>query len=219
MYMKFFNTAGLKKNKRWPFTPSVVTPSCTAARTKDSRTRVATHAGNQLYRECYIIGIVDFIFGYAAAIFQSCNILTRKSLPNKINNVQRMLPRNSVSSLASIDEEKVPSISFEMQEGAPYNVFSCILVFAPPIYEANRDQLNTAIMANKDFEDVKKDSNPYTKNSKIVKETKINRDCMGNLFKGSTSPQMFQSNCRLSLRRRTEKTEKNSEIYRNFQTK
>ncbi|CAG7890244.1 unnamed protein product [Brassica rapa] len=40
MYMKFFNTAGLKKTKRWPFTPSVVTPSCTAARSKDSRTRV-----------------------------------------------------------------------------------------------------------------------------------------------------------------------------------
>ena len=40
IYMKFFNTAGLKKNKRWPFTPSLVTPSCTAARSKDSKTRV-----------------------------------------------------------------------------------------------------------------------------------------------------------------------------------
>ncbi|KAH0904673.1 hypothetical protein HID58_044176, partial [Brassica napus] len=30
---------------------------------------------------------------------------------------------------SSTDEEKLPSISFEMQGGAPYNVFSSILVF------------------------------------------------------------------------------------------
>ncbi|XP_047323020.1 putative pectinesterase/pectinesterase inhibitor 38 [Impatiens glandulifera] len=33
-------------------------------------------SGRQLYRECFIIGTVDFIFGNAAAVFQKCTIKT-----------------------------------------------------------------------------------------------------------------------------------------------
>eukprot|EP00252_Welwitschia_mirabilis_P009959 TRINITY_DN22934_c0_g1_i1.p1 TRINITY_DN22934_c0_g1~~TRINITY_DN22934_c0_g1_i1.p1 ORF type:complete len:528 (-),score=-1.04 TRINITY_DN22934_c0_g1_i1:274-1830(-) len=36
-------------------------------------------AQRQFYRECDIYGTVDFIFGNAAAVFQSCNIFARKS--------------------------------------------------------------------------------------------------------------------------------------------
>ncbi|KAF2582178.1 hypothetical protein F2Q68_00003440 [Brassica cretica] len=36
---------------------------------------------------------------------------------------------SSSSKSENTDEEKLPSISFEMQGGAPYNVFSSILVF------------------------------------------------------------------------------------------
>ena len=34
-----------------------------------------------------------------------------------------------IVSVCSTDEEKLPSISFEMQGGATYNVFSPVLVF------------------------------------------------------------------------------------------
>ncbi|CAA7022885.1 unnamed protein product [Microthlaspi erraticum] len=32
------------------------------------------HSKKQFYRECFIIGTVDFIFGHALAVFQNCQI-------------------------------------------------------------------------------------------------------------------------------------------------
>ncbi|KAH7547684.1 hypothetical protein JRO89_XS14G0002200 [Xanthoceras sorbifolium] len=43
------------------------------------------HSLRQFYRECDIYGTVDFIFGNAAAVFQSCNLYARKPLPNQKN--------------------------------------------------------------------------------------------------------------------------------------
>ncbi|KAI3927021.1 hypothetical protein MKW92_052126 [Papaver armeniacum] len=45
------------------------------------------HSLRQFYRECKITGTVDFIFGNGAAIFQNCQILARKGLPNQKNTV------------------------------------------------------------------------------------------------------------------------------------
>ncbi|KAL9665245.1 hypothetical protein QQ045_020659 [Rhodiola kirilowii] len=44
------------------------------------------HSNRQFYRECDIYGTVDFIFGNAAVVLQSCNIYPRKP-PNKINTL------------------------------------------------------------------------------------------------------------------------------------
>ncbi|KAJ9548114.1 hypothetical protein OSB04_020657 [Centaurea solstitialis] len=41
----------------------------------------------QFYRGCYIMGTIDFIFGDAAAIFQTCDIIIRKPMPNQQNTV------------------------------------------------------------------------------------------------------------------------------------
>lgn len=43
------------------------------------------HSLRQFYRECEIYGTVDFIFGNAASVFQSCNIYARKPLPDQTN--------------------------------------------------------------------------------------------------------------------------------------
>ncbi|XP_061350197.1 probable pectinesterase/pectinesterase inhibitor 47, partial [Gastrolobium bilobum] len=45
------------------------------------------HSLRQFYKECDIYGTVDFIFGNAAVVFQSCNIYARKPLPNQKNTV------------------------------------------------------------------------------------------------------------------------------------
>lgn len=45
------------------------------------------HSLRQFYRECRITGTVDFIFGDAAVVFQNCQILARKGLPNQKNTV------------------------------------------------------------------------------------------------------------------------------------
>ncbi|KAE8681630.1 Pectinesterase 2 [Hibiscus syriacus] len=43
------------------------------------------HSLRQFYRECDVYGTVDFIFGNAAAVFQSCNLYARKPNPNQKN--------------------------------------------------------------------------------------------------------------------------------------
>nr|GMC92962.1 probable pectinesterase/pectinesterase inhibitor 17 [Ipomoea batatas]GMD02185.1 probable pectinesterase/pectinesterase inhibitor 17 [Ipomoea batatas] len=39
-----------------------------------------THSQRQFYKECYIYGTVDFIFGNAAVVFQNCMIYARKPM-------------------------------------------------------------------------------------------------------------------------------------------
>ncbi|XP_043722326.1 probable pectinesterase/pectinesterase inhibitor 46 [Telopea speciosissima] len=46
-----------------------------------------THSLRQFYRECDILGTVDFIFGNAAVIFQNCNILARLPLLGQENTL------------------------------------------------------------------------------------------------------------------------------------
>ncbi|XP_054807042.1 probable pectinesterase/pectinesterase inhibitor 12 [Prosopis cineraria] len=41
------------------------------------------HSFRQFYRECDIYGTIDFIFGNAAAVFQACDIVSRKPLPHQ----------------------------------------------------------------------------------------------------------------------------------------
>lgn len=45
------------------------------------------HSNRQFYRECTISGTVDYIFGNAAAVFQSCTLLFRAPLPGQQNTL------------------------------------------------------------------------------------------------------------------------------------
>ncbi|KAM1178871.1 hypothetical protein ACFX13_018432 [Malus domestica] len=45
------------------------------------------HTMRQFYRDCKISGTVDFIFGDATVVFQNCQILAKKGLPNQKNSV------------------------------------------------------------------------------------------------------------------------------------
>ncbi|KFK34524.1 hypothetical protein AALP_AA5G157000 [Arabis alpina] len=47
------------------------------------------HSKNQFYRECYISGTVDFIFGDATAVFQKCQIEARKDGNNNWITAQK----------------------------------------------------------------------------------------------------------------------------------
>ncbi|XVE88552.1 hypothetical protein DITRI_Ditri19aG0078200 [Diplodiscus trichospermus] len=45
------------------------------------------HSNRQFYRECDILGTIDFIFGNAAVVFQSCKIQPRQPLANQFNTI------------------------------------------------------------------------------------------------------------------------------------
>lgn len=45
------------------------------------------HSMRQFFRECIITGTVDFIFGDATAVFQSCQIKAKQGLPNQKNSI------------------------------------------------------------------------------------------------------------------------------------
>ncbi|XP_047063592.1 pectinesterase-like [Lolium rigidum] len=43
------------------------------------------HSLRQFYRECDIYGTIDFVFGNAAVVLESCNLYARRPLPNQSN--------------------------------------------------------------------------------------------------------------------------------------
>lgn len=45
------------------------------------------HSQRQFYKECYIYGTVDFIFGNAAVVLQNCMIMARRAMLGQQNVV------------------------------------------------------------------------------------------------------------------------------------
>ncbi|XP_047947492.1 pectinesterase [Salvia hispanica] len=83
MGISFENTAGPEKHQAVAVRNSADISTfyrCSMAGYQDT---LYAHSLRQFYRECDISGTVDFIFGNAAAIFQSCRLYGRTPLPNQ----------------------------------------------------------------------------------------------------------------------------------------
>jgi len=75
--MGFFNTAGAAKHQAVAFRSGSdlsVLYRCSFDAFQDT---LYAHSNRQFYRECDITGTIDFIFGNAAVVLQSCNIQPR----------------------------------------------------------------------------------------------------------------------------------------------
>ncbi|GMN40942.1 hypothetical protein TIFTF001_010160 [Ficus carica] len=91
------------------------------------------HSQRQFYRECYIYGTVDFIFGNAAVVFQSCMIYARRPMSNQMNTITaqgRTDPNQNTGIsiynsrvVASADLKPVLS-SFKTYLGRPWQKYS-----------------------------------------------------------------------------------------------
>ncbi|PIA50113.1 hypothetical protein AQUCO_01300687v1 [Aquilegia coerulea] len=68
------------------------------------------HSLRQFYRDCYVYGTVDFIFGNAAAVLQNCNILVRRPMDHQ---------GNMITAQGRDDPNENTGISIHMSHVAP----------------------------------------------------------------------------------------------------
>ncbi|KAJ8750688.1 hypothetical protein K2173_015869 [Erythroxylum novogranatense] len=96
----------------------------------------------QFYRSCLILGTIDFIFGDAAAIFQNCQILTRKPMANQqtIVTAQGRIDKHETTGIVlqncriEPDKELVPvKATFKSYLGRPWKEFSRTIIMESKI--------------------------------------------------------------------------------------
>ncbi|KAL1805008.1 hypothetical protein ACET3Z_028076 [Daucus carota] len=85
--MTFENTAGPENHQAVAFRSDSDLSVLYRCAMRGYQDTLYAHSQRQFYRECHITGTVDFIFGDAAAVFQKCQILARKGLPNQKNTI------------------------------------------------------------------------------------------------------------------------------------
>ncbi|KAI3932354.1 hypothetical protein MKW92_009748, partial [Papaver armeniacum] len=83
----FVNTAGPAKNQAVALRVSGDKAIFLRCMMNGYQDTLYVHRGFQFYRECLVMGTVDFIFGDASVVFQSCTIKPKLPLPGQSNMI------------------------------------------------------------------------------------------------------------------------------------
>jgi pectinesterase len=95
------------------------------------------HSFRQFYRECDISGTIDYLFGNAAVVFQACNIISRKPLPNQFTVITAQSKETpdeytgiSIQNCSILATEDLYSNSNTVKSylGRPWKVYSTTVV-------------------------------------------------------------------------------------------
>ncbi|GAA0141414.1 esterase [Lithospermum erythrorhizon] len=81
--MKFVNSAGAAKHQAVAMMSTADLSVFYRCKMDAFQDTLYPHSNRQFYRECTILGTVDFIFGNSAVVLQNCNILPRKPMPGQ----------------------------------------------------------------------------------------------------------------------------------------
>ncbi|GER49958.1 plant invertase/pectin methylesterase inhibitor [Striga asiatica] len=85
--LTFENTAGPEKHQAVAFRSESDLSVLYRCGFRGFQDTLYPHNLRQFYRECKITGTVDFIFGHGTVVFQNCEMVARKGLPNQKNTV------------------------------------------------------------------------------------------------------------------------------------
>ncbi|XP_027361417.1 pectinesterase-like [Abrus precatorius] len=83
----FQNTAGPQKHQAVALRVGADQSVINRCRIDAYQDTLYAHSNRQFYRDSFITGTVDFIFGNAAVVFQKCNLVARKPMSNQNNMV------------------------------------------------------------------------------------------------------------------------------------
>ncbi|RRT69128.1 hypothetical protein BHE74_00006456 [Ensete ventricosum] len=85
--MTFQNTAGPAKHQAVAVRNGADLSTFYSCSFEGYQDTLYTHSMRQFYRECDIYGTVDYIFGNAAVVFQSCNVYSRLPMQGQSNTI------------------------------------------------------------------------------------------------------------------------------------
>ncbi|XP_031263910.1 pectinesterase-like [Pistacia vera] len=133
----FQNTAGPQKHQAVALRVGADQSVINRCRIDAYQDTLYAHSNRQFYRDCYITGTVDFIFGNAAVVLQNCKLVPRKPMSNQANMVTaqgRTDPHQTTGTsiqkceiIASSDLEPVKG-SIHSYLGRPWHAYSRTVV-------------------------------------------------------------------------------------------
>ncbi|XP_022888209.1 pectinesterase/pectinesterase inhibitor PPE8B-like [Olea europaea var. sylvestris] len=145
----FENTAGPEKHQAVAFLSDSDLSVMYRCGMRGYQDTLYAHSMRQFYRECQITGTVDFMFGDGAAVFQNCQILARKGLPNQKNTITAQGRKESTENTGfvlhfcniSVEPEVLASLnSTHTYLGRPWKQYSRTVIMKSYISNAIRPE-------------------------------------------------------------------------------
>lgn len=146
--MTFVNTAGPENHQAVAFRSDSDLSVLYRCAMRGYQDTLYAHSQRQFYRECHITGTVDFIFGDAAAVFQNCQILARKGLPNQKNTITAQGRKEAAETTGfsiqfsniSVEPNVVAGNSTLTYLGRPWKLYSRTVIMQSYISNAIRPE-------------------------------------------------------------------------------